>query len=127
MAFVPVFAAGRLSGEWPKTQVRGGHLTLAAWMSPGFEWGNPLYRNVTCRQLRRGCLERCRNMIGEVGRVEPGHHPGENIHGVVSSEDQHGQALKDNDEHRQPGEPASAQASDFRRSQDCDRRIPEKK
>jgi hypothetical protein len=45
----------------------------------------------------------------------------------VSSEDQHGQALKDNDEHCQPGEPASGQASDFRRSQDCDRPIPEKK
>jgi hypothetical protein len=66
-------------------------------------------------------------MIGEVRRLEPGHDPGENIHGVVSSEDQHRQALKDNDEHRQPGEPASAQASDFRRSQDRDRRIPEKK
>ena len=66
-------------------------------------------------------------MIGKVGRVEPGHDPVENIHGVVSSEDQPGQALKDNDEHRQPGEPALAQASDFRRSQDCDRRIPEKK
>jgi hypothetical protein len=33
------FAAGRLSGEWPKTQVRGGHLTVAARMSPGFEGG----------------------------------------------------------------------------------------
>src|ERR1700692_2160663 len=79
--------------------------------SPDVAWGNPQYRNVTCRQLRRGCLGRCRNMIGEVRRVEPGHHPGENIHGVVSSEDQYGQALKDNDEHRQPGEPASAQAA----------------
>ena len=66
-------------------------------------------------------------MTGEVRRVEPGHDPFENIHGGVGSEDQHGQALKDNDEHRQPGEPASAQASDVRRSQDCDRRIPEKK
>ena len=56
-----------------------------------------------------------------------GHDPGENIHGEVSSEDQHGQALKDNDEHRQPGDPASTQESDFRRSQDCDRRIPEKR
>jgi hypothetical protein len=39
VAFVPFSRRGRLSGEWPKTQVRGGHLTVAARMSPGFEGG----------------------------------------------------------------------------------------
>src|ERR1700728_4113533 len=65
------FAAGKLSGRWPKHQGGVGELTLEARRSPSFEGGNPLYRNVTCRQLRRGCLERCRNLTGEVRRVEP--------------------------------------------------------